>query len=98
MKVFSSPEFSGEVVWHLVVSYSWEKSSEFRETVQFNQLMVLRVQFFCEDVGHPRYNSTKFTMVEYNREKHLKKLCEACVLKAKKSKRYGPQVSQESSG
>lgn len=96
MKVFFAPSNSTKDFWHLVVSSGWEKSTEYKESTQFNQLMVMRVQLFCEDVGRLRYRHEKFTIVPYDKEKHLKKMCLACVLKAKKSKRYGPQVSETS--
>lgn len=91
MKVFIAGSDAGGLT-HLLISSGWEKPGKMN-SLQFDQLMVLRAQFFCEDVGRLHYKNEAFSIALYDRAKHLKKLCPACVLKAKKSKRHGPQIN-----
>lgn len=95
MKVFFQKTTFTQDFYHLIVSYRWERPTEHQNSLQFNQIMVLRAQFFCQDRGSLHYKHEGFSILEFDRDKHMKKLCPNCVLKVKKSKRHGPQINPE---
>lgn len=88
MKVFFTSSAYTENFYHLLVSYGWEA-----DTSVFNQLQVMRAQFFCENIGRVHFKMEKFLIEKFDREKHLKKLCPKCISKAKKSKRHAPTIT-----
>lgn len=72
--------------FHLVTDTRWAKDDE------SSQLVTYMVQKFCDDRAWPIAKGTKFFIGEYSRDEHGNKMCEACKLKAQKSKRYGPKL------
>lgn len=89
MKVFFRPLSYTKDVWHVLVSYGWEKDPTGR------YLQVMRAQFFCEDVGQIHTSAERFRIETFDREKHIKNLCPNCVLKIKNSKKYGPIIKKD---
>lgn len=81
MRVFKR---EGEKVFHLVTDTRWEKTDL--------QMLTYMVHTFCEDRAWPIIKGTKFIIASYDRDLYSKKMCEACILKAQKSKRYGPKL------
>lgn len=70
--------YSGKVL-HLIRKKFWGPSSD-------TKMITLQVQLWCEDKAYDRTPS-KFHGIEilqYDKETHKKKLCEACVIAVKK--------------